>query len=325
MKLYFPGINFLRGFAALFVCFYHFTNYTDINGTVLPEGDWLAKLGLYGVQGVFIFFVISGFVIPLSLSNEKFELKSFHRFIGRRWIRIEIPYLGSILLYLAISFAFSVHNQTPFVVEIECLLHHLFYTVAFTDYEWYNPIYWTLAIEFQFYIIIGLIYPLLISENKYLQVGILLIFGFSALLLDDHRSITYYSPIFVQGMLLFLIKRHLLYVPAARLLILLFACVTVYVHGWTIAVFSMATVLSISYFHVDKRIFNRFGDISYSLYLIHGAIGGSFLYFTARHFDSYGVKLLLILAAIMLSLVSAYVYWRLIEAPSKKLSKKVKL
>ena len=41
------------------------------------------------------------------------------------------------------------------------LLLHLGYLNAFFNYDWSVALYWTLAIEFQFYLSIGLLFPLI--------------------------------------------------------------------------------------------------------------------------------------------------------------------
>ena len=51
-------VNALRAFAAIFVAWGHFS---------LGQGTWLSWSGRYGYTGVYIFFVISGFIIPYSL------------------------------------------------------------------------------------------------------------------------------------------------------------------------------------------------------------------------------------------------------------------
>ena len=56
--------------------------------------------------------------------------------------------------------------------EVKKLIAHFFYAIPFIDMEWFNVIYWTLAVEIQFYVIVGFIFPLLNSKNeviKYIQ------------------------------------------------------------------------------------------------------------------------------------------------------------
>ena len=57
--------------------------------------DWIARNGFLGVD---IFFVISGFVIALSVSKGAPTFGYFGRFIVRRSIRLDPPYWSSILL-----------------------------------------------------------------------------------------------------------------------------------------------------------------------------------------------------------------------------------
>jgi peptidoglycan/LPS O-acetylase OafA/YrhL len=84
---YFPAIDGLRAIAVLAVLFYH------LNGLYLPGG----------FAGVDIFFVISGFVVTLSVKDRDFrtipDLLSF--FYARRILRIA-PALIAVLLFFAI-------------------------------------------------------------------------------------------------------------------------------------------------------------------------------------------------------------------------------
>lgn len=325
MKPYFPTITLLRGIAALMVCFYHFTNYEDIHGALLNEHDFLRQLGQFGIQGVFIFFVISGFVIPLSLANESFRLPDFHRYIYRRFVRIEIPYLTSILIYLIIGFLFSIYNQYSYHLEGERMLHHLLYTIPFTEYNWYNPIYWTLAIEFQFYLVIALIYPLLVHRQLYLRRTALFLFPLLALLIPDKRLIFEYTPLFASGIFLFLLKTQVEKNWLALMGIILSLAVTFYVHGPLVAFSVSASILIIQFIHSDGKTGNGLGKLSYSLYLTHGAIGGSFLYLTVRYLDSYSIKIIFIVIALVISLIFSYLFWRYVEDPSRRISKKIKI
>lgn len=325
MKPYYPTITLLRGIAAMLVCFYHFTNYEDANGILLDDADILKQIGQLGIQGVFIFFVISGFVIPLSLVNESFELRDFHRFIYRRFVRIEIPYLFSILIYLLIAFLFSVYNQNNYELEGERILHHLIYTVPFTGFDWYNPIYWTLAIEFQFYIGIALLFPLFIHKNPWLRRSALFLFPLLALVLPDNRLLFHYAPLFSAGifLLLYKTKREENWISLLGLAVSVALCI--YVHGPVISLSVVATLFTIQFFSVENKLGKKLGSLSYSLYLTHGAVGGSLLYFTARHVESYPIKLLLITGAIIVSLFFAYLFWRFVEEPSQRYSKKIKI
>lgn len=322
MTLYFPTVNFLRGLAALMVCFYHFTNHSDHHGMLLENGHWLQKAGEFGVHGVFMFFVISGFVIPLSLYKSKFELKRTRFFLMKRFIRIEIPYFASIVLSLLITLSFSVKNNTPFEVEIGRLLSHLFYITPFTEYEWYNPIYWTLAIEFQFYLIIGLIYLGLKGKQSRFQSLILIVIALSSLLIEDKRLLFHYMPLFCLGMNLYLLKTNQCNQLSGLINLIMITVVLYFTQELNLVLFSLLAYGIIDRISINSRLTNMLGDVSYSLYLTHGLIGGSTLYLLSRYAHSELEKIGLLLLALTISTVFSFIFWKWIEKPSKELSKR---
>lgn len=82
-------VDALRGVAALAVALFHFS------------GQLSSPLALafksYGWLGVDVFFVLSGFVISLSLQGKGYALKDFPAFLLRRLVRLEPPYLEGVL------------------------------------------------------------------------------------------------------------------------------------------------------------------------------------------------------------------------------------
>lgn len=114
--------------------------------------------GLYGWLGVPVFFVISGFVIPYAMYNAGYSLSHFGRFLAKRLIRLDPPYLASILLILLVgilpTFVPGFAGQRPSFPTAQ-VLAHLGYLNTFLGYQWLNPVYWSLAIEFQYYLLIG--------------------------------------------------------------------------------------------------------------------------------------------------------------------------
>lgn len=324
MKLYFPVINLLRGIAALLVAIYHFTNFSFHDAFIFQEHPWLLSIGEIGLQGVYIFFVISGVVIPVSMYSGGFKASGFHRYIARRWVRIEIPYIATIGLVLLIAAFFSWKNQEAFVFEPLRLLHHLSYTVPFTDYEWYNVIFWTLAIEFQYYLIIGVLYPLLTSRKKWVMLIALLLFGCSVLLVPNDKFVFFFAPIFALGILVFLRKSERLSAFEQWSFSLLMIPLILYYHGITVTVFAALTALAITFITVKKENY-WLGDISYSFYLTHGLIGGNVLYLLVRFSDNFFAKIGMVVLALILSLVFAHFFWKWIEDPARKLSKRIRI
>ncbi|MDX2362614.1 MAG: acyltransferase [Crocinitomicaceae bacterium] len=325
MKKYYTSVNLLRAFAVVSICFYHFTN-TPVNGeSFLGEGDLLAGLAKLGVNTVFMFFVISGFVIPMSMKNGGYTLRSFPRFIARRMTRLQIPYVASILgglLFYYISCRIYMWN---FEVDPWQFFHHLIYTVEFTDYEWYNVVFWTLAIEFQYYILIALLFPLLLSKHKLVKLGTLFAFACSSLLIGDHGLLFYYAPIFSLGIALFLMKDESISKIEALLIMLLMTALIFYVHTWGIASVALFATLFIAFIHVDWKVFNSLGEVSYSLYLVHGVVGGNLIFWFAEYIDNYAYKVAFVFGILLLSIVSSYVFAWMFEKPAQRISRKIKV
>lgn len=85
------SVEILRGVAAFSVMWFHLTNG---NSQFLPSGGLLKLSGAYGYLGVQLFFVISGFIIPYSLSIRNYQVKTDGLgFLVRRIVRIEPAYL----------------------------------------------------------------------------------------------------------------------------------------------------------------------------------------------------------------------------------------
>lgn len=322
---YYPSINALRGIAALMVCLFHFTMYSDNRGDYLPEGDWIRAIGSVGHLGVYIFFVITGFVIPLSMKKYNYSIRNIGKYILKRWVRIEIPYLSSIVLMLLPIVYFSFRNNAPIDVNGEQLIHHFFYTIPFSDYNWLNSIYWTLAVEFQFYIFIALIFPVLQLKNDVLKIALLLAWGALGIYFYSPAFFLNYGGVFGMGIALFLYKHEDLNKYVFWPLIGLLFILSFLANGWEIAVVAGLTTLLIEFTSINNKVLNNLGDVSYSLYLTHGFVGGNILLLLNQYSIDYAWKLVLILALLIGSIAFAWIYWRILENPSKKWSQKVKL
>ncbi|MBK7241407.1 MAG: acyltransferase [Flavobacteriales bacterium] len=158
-------INSLRGIAALLVCLYHFVIIT----TIFINDQTVLDVFQFGKKGVQIFFVISGIVIPLSLIKTNYKIDSIGPYLLRRFVRIEPPYLVAVALGVIFLF---VRNHIPSSAAIdlvptfqEIVLHVGYLIPFFEGTEWISPVFWTLAIEFQYYIIIALFFPLALSSK----------------------------------------------------------------------------------------------------------------------------------------------------------------
>lgn len=320
---YYPFISLMRGVAALMVCYYHFSHHWDNNGFLFDQNGFVYRSGEHGMLGVYVFFVISGFVIPLSLYKYKYHIRRAFRFLARRWVRLEIPYLMSIGVIFTIFVYYRWLYYNPIPYDTERLLHHVFYTIPLTKLEWYNVIYWTLAVEFQFYLAIALLFPLITSHRKWIQIVALVFFMCLGLFYDGFHFLPRYSSIFAAGMTLFLYKTGKLNIQIVVPLILLSLGICFYVLSYDVVIAAIISLLLIAFVHADLLAGRFLGNISYSLYLTHGAVGGTFLQFVSDYTDGFALKLLALFSGIIVSIVFARVFWWIVEKPSQFWSRKI--
>jgi peptidoglycan/LPS O-acetylase OafA/YrhL len=314
----------LRGIAAFAVCFYHFTNG---NKGLLANDNHLRQLGAYGHFGVEIFFVITGFVIPYSMFMRSYRLKDSLSFFLRRLKRVEPPYLACIALIIVLN---SVSEITPGFrglsksYTVLQLLSHVGYLTAICGQTWLTPVFWTLAIEFQFYLLIAFVYPLITHRIPFLRLstvlllvllGFLPIGGAETLLLK-------WLPLFAMGMVAF---ERVVSVETRQpfLLLMLPICTaSLLILGWpsTIAGFAAFCVIVGWGGSNDKVALYPFalaGKISFSLYLVHVPLGMRVINAIERVSLPVIYRYAGICLALFISLVGAFLFWRLIERPSQ--------
>lgn len=325
MKNYYPSITLLRGVAAMMVCVYHIFLYSDHRGSLLPLHDPIRQLTSYGSEGVFMFFVISGFVIPLSLFNSNFKFHDFPRYIARRWVRIELPYLAAIGVILIFRFFMHRYWQIDFGIEWQLLVHHIFYTIPFTDYPWINVIFWTLAIELQFYVVVGLIFTLLSSAKKWVSFATIIAFTLSALIIKDTRFVFHFAPLFAMGMIVLMSKKGDINKVVSTVAITAIALFSWWLHGPKMAGIAYLSALFILLVDQKKNTGRWLGERSYSLYLLHGVIAFHTIFFLYDYAEVYIARLALALLGIGFSIAAAHYFWYFIEDKARRLSKKIEV
>lgn len=328
----------LRGIAALAVMWFHFTN----GGHLLDKGSvingWLKYSGQYGWAGVDFFFVISGFVLPYALFKGKYRLRNFGKFLLKRLIRLEPPYLVSlaaIILLLLIAPLVPGYGGDAFSIEWSRLLLHLGYLNTYFGYESYNPVYWTLAIELQFYLGIALLFPLLVSERRWLRSMFPLVLMAMSLIPCQESIIFRYLPLFVFGIVCFQYFIDAIGFRLWLMLMILAAAFSFSALGIVATSAGLMAALTIAWSKhesFDPNIFGQkfwrvlawAGTISYSLYLIHVPIGGRIVNIGTRFADNQLAVVITLLLAIALTLLAAWILYRLIEKPSQKHSASLK-
>jgi len=319
----FEIIDALRGIAAMAVCWYHFTQ----NTSEFILTGFVKSSGTYGYLGVPIFFVISGFVIPYSLFRSSYQLRDYFKFVAKRLIRLDPPYFVSLALMLLVGFVLMHFSNTnkgiPPFSSWPQLLSHFGYLNAILHYEWLSPIYWTLAVEFQFYLLFGLIFVLLSGRNSLLAMATASCL--LALAIKDHDLVFNYLPWFCFGITAFtFVTRQLGFYWYLAVTGALFAFVLP-IHGLFCAVLLLSTSLLISFVRITVgRVLTFFGTISYSIYLLHIPVGRTIIN-QSVHFQPSEIGRLFVLAlAMAATIIASYLAYLFIEKPSMKLAARIR-
>ncbi|ADJ50054.1 acyltransferase [Amycolatopsis mediterranei S699] len=164
----FPGLDGLRALAATMVIFFHFGG---------PNWTWLS-----GWVGVYLFFVLSGFLITTLLLREQDRTGriSLSNFYIRRVFRILPPYLvilGGIVAFVVLRGEFY-SRDFPQALKYYLTFLNEFLPAATHGADNFFSGSWTLGIEEKFY----LVWPFLLvaigigaAKRKFLLVGVAMV------------------------------------------------------------------------------------------------------------------------------------------------------
>ena len=178
MKQQFCGIQILRFMAAMLVVVMHTSQAISIHITGQGAGQYW---GL-GSSGVDIFFVVSGFVMAMSVGTSQVNVQSRKHaafiFMKRRLLRIVPLYWFYTLLKVALLLALP-GLATRSSVESTHLAASLFFIPAMSPWgliEPTLPVGWTLNFEMLFYAVFALAIALGAPRIKFCLLIFLLIF-----------------------------------------------------------------------------------------------------------------------------------------------------
>ena len=317
-------LDSLRAFAALSVCLFHFICTT----TGFIETEWILNTFSVGKFGVQLFFVISGFVIPWSMYHAGYKFKNVFAFFLKRIARLEPPYLFSIFLALVILYLrenFLGKENDHMIVTLKQIVLHFGYLIPFFEgYKWLNQVYWTLAIEFQYYIFMALTFIPLTHSALPKRI---LIYAFMLLLsiYNDSEFLPHWLPLFLLGILLFMFKVSLISGVEYYLVTGIVLIYGLFLYPvWAIVYSVIPLALILYYPDLKIKLFNYIGKFSYSLYLIHPLIGASVINLLSHHSSSPWMKFLFVSVGLCITFLGAWLTYLFIEKPSKKLSSSVK-
>ncbi|WAC11351.1 acyltransferase family protein [Dyadobacter pollutisoli] len=320
-------LDALRGISAFSVMLFHFT----INANKQKLG-WAFNSGVTGVD---IFFMISGFVVFLSIS----KIKNWQDFVVKRFARLYPAFWSCLLITVSFVLLFEPENINAFSVLANATMVPSYFSVEDLDGS-----YWTLVIELTFYFWI-LIIHIFKGINRIEYIGFFTIWAviafheFTLFYPNSYLSVTQkvqlvnHFPLFYSGILFYNMKNKpnwQRYIPL--ILCSLFASfylhdkggrsqyiVSAHLHYLLITLFHLIFAL----FCLDKLRFLKFppllflGKISYCLYLIHQYVG---LRLISTFTDDFRINIYFSLSlSITICISIAYLVNRFVEKPCNRL------
>lgn len=326
------ALDGLRGLAALAVVVYHYTTrYPEIDGP--REGMWFSfSFGQYGVR---LFFIISGFVIFMTVDRSK----NLWQFIASRFARLFPVFWVCVgLTYAMLVWTNLPHRQ----VSTTDALWNLTMVPAMMDAKSVDGAYWSLRYELSFYIVMGLILGLglrryalfimagivVLAATGQRQVSVRLYGEAGTLPLWDFHP--YWCSMFLIGMTLYDMRSRVRWWHVG-LLLLCFAEICVQQWAWrvpdathprwpylVVIAFSTLAVFVASRWHVPlltSRPIVFLGTISYSWYLIHQNVGYAIIHWT----ESMGGHVMLGVGVAFVACVAiAFGLTKLVEQPANR-------
>jgi peptidoglycan/LPS O-acetylase OafA/YrhL len=165
----------LRGVAIISVVLFH--GYVAFPEK-LPFGDRFSALPVrLGWQGVELFFLISGFVILMTLE----KTKNLAQFARKRWLRLfPAMLLASLIVYAALIWADKPHQWSDLIPGLAFISPALIHAVTRIRLEAIDGAFWSLYTEVVFYAVFGSAY--FIAGNRSAIALIFSLFLIAALL-----------------------------------------------------------------------------------------------------------------------------------------------
>lgn len=362
----------LRGLAALWVFVFHYKILlSEEFKSALPG---LVSIFKMGDRGVPMFFVISGYCLSASAASAIRRSESPKSFLHRRALRIYPTFWLSIIFitvthFLLIAFLSASGSEIPGILENRFRHYDTFFDyfkifsltqifdqnfgLWYKRFGYLNGAYWTLAIEFQFYLVMTLamirpkVYPVVIGLVTLASIPAYMQFDMYVATANKGYFLPFWTS-FALGILLFelfhrgftpqrVFGRFTMVATTTSIAFVMAIVITIILCGQSIERLLFATIFTLLLWfakplndkwseHIKSAdrgpgIFSRglmlLGAMSYSLYLVHNQIS-QVLCRLGNHF-SLNQGIWLDLAIISATCLICYPFYRFCEAPVLKL------
>jgi peptidoglycan/LPS O-acetylase OafA/YrhL len=307
--------------------------------------NWISTFNI-GAYGVALFFLISGFVIPFSIQKN-----SILSFMIQRFFRIIPVYIIGFSITLLAIWVGGTYFGRDFPFSFQEIFIHLF--PGARDILWsrnIDGVIWTLEIEVKFYLICALsshwiknnsrkifLIPLFMTIISMILSNKIDQWSASSILLYRQSFNFTFLTIFVSFMFIGVVFNFLqtdkiepkqafpliIALEIMSLLVCSFSPHKIFLPlAWSygLAIFTFSFAYANPHIFDSKRITNFFADISYPLYVIHGALGYVLLHILLVLNVADWLALILVITT---SVTLSYLLHLLVEKPLQKLGKKI--
>lgn len=334
-KEQFDVIDCVRGIAAVGVMLIHFSNSTLPTIKPNPLGEFFQ----WAYLGIPAFFIISGFIIPYAMHSAGYHLSMAGKFFLKRMIRMVPPAWMAILLMFLIYYGAVWLTGTTISGRYwpgtapSTLLANLFFSFELFEVGKYIDLFWTLEVEFQYYILIVFLFPLIMrfASNPWVLTLILLLLNATYWLNDPANPRIMFcrdNVFFIIGLLMFLHKKKLVSTSYFEMSTALFIILGYCQHNMYALTSSIICVLLITHVRFHSKPLAFLGMVSYSLYITHH-MSGVVAEFVLRNITGLApsdpVKVVMLFVYGGISILFAWLFYKAVEEPALKWSKKVRL
>ncbi len=336
-----PELDGIRGIAVLMVILYHYFYRFGTDGFYpYPAINFFPFS--HGFLGVHLFFLVSGFVIAMTLTHSKTPKEFFVKRFCRLWFPMIVCSLLTFLTLSTVESSFTEARRTSALGFIPSL--------TFTDpsiWKWLSPninyidgAYWSLFVEARFYFWVALTYFSLkgrIFVLSFVCLSAFIWLSYAAFKFSGMKTAAFYVnfifaawyiPLFSAGLLFYELHSGRLKswtIPA----ILFFFLASILSQNDLVSAITLTSFFVLFFAFIYKREWLGFlknpaltciGLISYSAYLLHQNIGVSIISVLPRDLE----KIYLYASALLVActvLAGAYCIYFYVERKSSHISK----